>query len=154
MTHPTHCRGPIRPIVDYPTDLFIAISIYNIYLYISLVALSAGPSLEGPPGCEGFVCILHYLYAMYPCILAFYILSFLCPVCCMLYHVSWIQRTVCCMIGPQSAQSTTPWACSLDLFLHQKTIEKQGPPTDPSLAHKVPKWNPAWPHWSLKWCPK
>ena len=86
-----------------------------------IVSKFAGPSIEGPPGCEGFACILYpassilcilscILYpisfaSLYPCI---YILLFLYPVCCMLYPVYWIQPSGYWMLAPRPSGLPSP----------------------------------------------
>ncbi len=84
--------------------------------------ISAGPSIEGPPGCEAFAisCILYPMYPfMYPvsyilCILVSLHLHPFIPVSCMLQVVSCILDSAIWMLecGPRITRITTHWAVS------------------------------------------
>ena len=111
----------------------IYIYIFNIYIYIY-----AGPSIEGPPGCEAYVLILHpaSYVSLYPCI---YILLFLYPVCCMLYTVSWMQQSGYWIRAPRP-----PGYHQLESFLESwLPIAPQDPPQTTRITiNWAVSWNP------------
>ena len=126
----------------------------GMLLTYNIIYISAGPSREGPPGCEAseLNCILYPTcpLILYPCIYSSI------PVSCMLYPVSCLLNGASCMkeYWPTDRPLTTTWPSSLSLGPSRVPFENHRLSDLLSRPSKIRKSEPKVPRKLLKRHPK